>query len=225
MNTKTILSTLIITSILFISCKKEVNTVETTPAPIDAIAAAAANNSANPPGTPESRLINADSKGANPNTIMLNNPAVAVGAVNPAHGQPGHRCDISVGAPLSSATGQAPAPQTAVQTGKPAATTTTTVVNSTSKPASVAKGMNPAHGQAGHRCEIPVGAPLNTPAPKTSTAQPTATSGTINTPINLNPDNIGATNTAAETAPGMNPAHGQTGHRCDIAVGAALPKT
>lgn len=224
MNTKTILSTLIITTILFISCKKEVNTPETPPATIDAIAAAATNNSVNPPGTPESRLMKADTKGANPNTIMLNNPAVAGGPVNPAHGQPGHRCDISVGAPLSNATGQAPTPQTATKVGNPAVTTTA-VVNSTTKPASVAKGMNPAHGQAGHRCEIPVGAPLNTPAPKTTTAQPTATTGTVSTPINLNPENIGTTNTTAETAPGMNPPHGQTGHRCDIAVGAALPKS
>jgi hypothetical protein len=225
MNTKTILSTLIITSILFISCKKEVKTAETTPAPIDAIAAAAANNSVNPPGTPESRLVNSDTEGTNPNTIMLNNPAVAGGAVNPAHGQPGHRCDISVGAPLSSAAAQTAPQQTTVQAGNPTVKTTSTVVSTNNKPASVAKGMNPAHGRAGHRCEIPVGAPLNTPAPKTATPQTTATSGTINTPINLNPDNIGATNTAAETAPGMNPAHGQTGHRCDIAVGAALPKT
>ncbi len=28
----------------------------------------------------------------------------------------------------------------------------------------------------------------------------------------------------AKTAPGMNPPHGQPGHRCEIAVGAPLPK-
>ena len=28
----------------------------------------------------------------------------------------------------------------------------------------VAEGMNPPHGQPGHRCDIPVGAPLNSPA-------------------------------------------------------------
>ena len=28
-----------------------------------------------------------------------------------------------------------------------------------------------------------------------------------------------------QTAPGMNPPHGQEGHRCDIAVGAPLPKS
>lgn len=227
MKTKTILSSLVITSILFISCKKEVNTTETTAPPIttDAIAASLTNNSANLPATQQSKLINAAPNSTNPNTIMSNNPSGASGAVNPAHGQPGHRCDISVGAPLSAPAGQAASPQTAVQAGNPAAKTISTVVNTTSKPAAVAKGMNPAHGKAGHRCDIPVGSPLNTPAPKTTTAQPAAASGTVSTPINLNPDNIGTTNTTVETAPGMNPPHGQTGHRCDISVGAALPKS
>lgn len=43
----------------------------------------------------------------------LNGPAPKI---NPAHGQPGHRCDIAVGAPLD---GSAPAPQVA---GKPVVT-------------------------------------------------------------------------------------------------------
>jgi len=78
-----------------------------------------------------------------------------------------------------------------------------------SQPVVTAKGMNPPHGQPGHRCDIPVGAPLNskpvvtqtqaTPVTTTTTAQPTVV-----------------------TAPGMNPPHGQPGHRCDIAVGAPL---
>ncbi len=39
------------------------------------------------------------------------------------------------------------------------------------------------------------------------------------------PSNIQATPAAdGTTAPGMNPPHGQPGHRCDIAVGAPLPK-
>ena len=74
-------------------------------------------------------------------------------------------------------------------------------------------GMNPAHGQPGHRCDIAVGAPLNSaPAkPATPTVQ---TTPAIATP----------TPTAAKTktAPGMNPPHGEPGHRCDIAVGASL---
>lgn len=69
------------------------------------------------------------------------------GAVNPAHGQPGHSCDIPVGAPLNS---------------KPAPATTTPQATTQATPAPSTKGqrLNPAHGQPGHKCEIPVGAPL-----------------------------------------------------------------
>ena len=78
--------------------------------------------------------------------------------LNPAHGQPGHRCDISVGAPLNSAPATASAPQTVP------ATQAVTMAAPTSAPASgpvdpTAK-LNPAHGQPGHDCAIPVGAPL-----------------------------------------------------------------
>lgn len=76
-------------------------------------------------------------------------------------------------------------------------------------------GMNPAHGQPGHRCDIAVGAPLNS-APSTPAA--TTTSSTI-TPTTITPT---ANKTKTVTAPGMNPPHGEPGHRCDIAVGASL---
>ena len=69
-------------------------------------------------------------------------------ALNPAHGQPGHRCDISVGAPLNS-------------TPTPAKTndqTSDVVLDAgTSLPAGT---LNPAHGQPGHRCDVKVGDPL-----------------------------------------------------------------
>lgn len=85
-----------------------------------------------------------------------------------------------------------------------------------------AEGMNPPHGQAGHRCDIPVGAPLNSPAPP---AQPNSKIAT--TPQMTVTPTTSATTTTTPTTPtpeGMNPPHGQEGHRCDIAVGAALPK-
>ena len=100
-------------------------------------------------------------------------------------------------------------------------------------------GMNPPHGQPGHRCDIAVGAPLNskpnataTPSTAAGQANYTKTTSTPNqtststpagaaiaTPAILNPS---ATTTT--TAPGMNPPHGQEGHQCGIAVGAPLPK-
>lgn len=92
------------------------------------------------------------------------------------------------------------------------------------QPVTVAKGMNPAHGQPGHRCDIAVGVPLNSPkgtgmtnpvAPAAAKAPYTITQTPASTPATP----------ATPTAPGMNPPHGQEGHRCDIAVGAALPKS
>ena len=39
-------------------------------------------------------------------------PVTTTVALNPAHGMPGHRCDISVGAPLNSPPGPNTTPQT-----------------------------------------------------------------------------------------------------------------
>ncbi|MEA1787428.1 hypothetical protein U1E44_15105 [Arenibacter sp. GZD96] len=66
--------------------------------------------------------------------------------VNPAHGEPGHRCDIQVGAPLNgSASTTAPSVFAPVNQAS--------VVTNTAN-------VNPAHGQPGHRCDVAVGAPL-----------------------------------------------------------------
>lgn len=78
--------------------------------------------------------------------------------LNPEHGLPGHRCDISVGAPLNSPAGNTAAP--AVQTTAPApAPVMTPAPTNTPTSGSTAK-LNPAHGQPGHDCAIAVGAPL-----------------------------------------------------------------
>lgn len=57
------------------------------------------------------------------------------------------------------------------------------------------QGLNPAHGQPGHQCDLPVGAPL-TIAPEKKLSAP--------------------------AKPKTNPQHGMPGHRCDLAVGAPL---
>ena len=86
-------------------------------------------------------------------------------------------------------------------------------------------GMNPPHGQPKHRCDIPVGAPLNSPVAKTTTAPKTTV---VTTPAVASGSNVPAllatTPEATPTPEGMNPPHGQPKHRCDIAVGAPLPK-
>lgn len=78
-------------------------------------------------------------------------------APNPEHGQPNHRCDIAVGAPLNSAPTNATAPTTTITNSSPtpAQTVTTPAANVVTAP-----GMNPPHGQPGHDCAIAVGAPL-----------------------------------------------------------------
>jgi hypothetical protein len=74
------------------------------------------------------------------------------GALNPAHGQPGHNCDLPVGAPLNSKSASAPAAPQATTQAAPAATAPS--------PSTKGQRLNPAHGLPGHKCEIPVGAPL-----------------------------------------------------------------
>ena len=96
------------------------------------------------------------------------------------------------------------------QTGNNNATTT-----------AAATGLNPAHGQPGHRCEIPVGAPLNTPATASNPQKAVTPAPTVTTTPN---PSAPTTVELAPTAEGMNPPHGQANHRCDIAVGAPLPK-
>lgn len=146
-------------------------------------------------------------------------PIIASAKLNPAHGQPGHRCDIAVGAALPPAgsapnfksfTPSAPVLNTPVQNSvtppvvQPQATTT------------VASGLNPAHGQPGHRCDIPVGQPLN--------SKPPAKGGVPNTVATVASPTASTTPVKSDGlfAKGLNPAHGQTGHRCDIAVGQPL---
>ncbi|AFD06420.1 hypothetical protein [Solitalea canadensis] len=189
---------------------------------------------------------NTNTKGTAPiKTNTLASTATASVGVNPAHGQPGHRCDIPVGAPLNAPAGQSVSipkmstvPQnvsaaiqnkgmTTTPTAKPVVqpvsapvvSSTPVTVNTTTAavPATTTKkGMNPPHGQPGHRCDIAVGAPLNSASAKTqvtttTAAAPKAQPVAATTELQKNSDGVP-----------LNPAHGQPGHRCDIAVGAPL---
>jgi hypothetical protein len=104
--------------------------------------------------------------------------------------------------------------------------------------------LNPPHGEPFHRCDIPVGAPLDsqpasttrqTTTNQTTTAAPRAqnpapstannpTAPTIENAMRMNPSQTRSTTPAnSGTKPRLNPAHGQPWHRCDIAVGSPLP--
>jgi hypothetical protein len=135
------------------------NTTINTPATIpgtDTTNAVAGPASTTPP--PAAPVV------ANPVTAPPPPSAPIAGAspkVNPAHGLPGHRCDIQVGAPLPAA--GSPVTTPAVQAGPTVESVTPPPPPSTivSPVAGKGKAINPAHGQPGHRCDIAVGAPLN----------------------------------------------------------------
>nr|WP_294903317.1 hypothetical protein [uncultured Lacibacter sp.] len=88
----------------------------------------------------------------------------------------------------------------------------------TASSGTAAAGVNPPHGQPGHRCDISVGAPLNSPPSKPAVTTTAPQQQTVVMPQPTAPA------AATKTAAGTNPPHGQPGHRCDIAVGAPLPK-
>jgi hypothetical protein len=85
--------------------------------------------------------------------------------------------------------------------------------------------LNPAHGQPGHDCAIAVGAPLKgsvakvaAPAPVQATAPNFSVASVPDAaPVQATAPNFGVPNAK------VNPAHGQPGHDCAVAVGAPLP--
>ena len=82
-----------------------------------------------------------------PNTQMTGNTAGSEETpdVNPPHGQPGHRCDMPVGASLTDAN------------------STDTQQEMTSSPIRIRQDKptkNPPHGEPSHDCSIPVGGDL-----------------------------------------------------------------
>lgn len=104
-------------------------------------------------------------------------------------------------------------------------------VSPNSPSVATAPGMNPPHGQPGHRCEIPVGQPLNSVAKPAQTANPSPQNISVNgnNSMQIDPNSVSPgkimidqNGKQVKTAPGMNPPHGEAGHRCDIAVGQPL---
>ena len=115
--------------------------------------------------------------------------------LNPPHGEPDHRCDIPVGAPLDSQPTNTATTTTAVQpTNTTTVTTVTPTVTSTSSKSNSA--LQSSKGRVGPTIEN-----LNSFVPSQ--------------PIN--------SNTGGAVV--LNPPHGQPGHRCDIPVGEPLPAT
>ncbi len=111
-----------------------------------------------------------------PQQIQPINSNTAAAGLNPAHGQPGHRCELAVGAPLNSS----PTPVKANTSQATTVSTPVTYIQSQSKTVTPA-GMNPPHGEPGHRCDITVGQPLNSKPAPTTTITPVVTPSTDTT--------------------------------------------
>lgn len=97
-----------------------------------------------------------------------NSSSSARPALNPEHGQPYHRCEIPVGAPIDSAPQQNAAPQVMPQQNTAGNNFNTNPISPSMSPSAPAPvqatgpkpALNPAHGEPHHRCDIEVGAPL-----------------------------------------------------------------
>lgn len=89
-------------------------------------------------------------------------PANGSVALNPEHGQPGHRCDIPVGAPLNGGAQTAPSAAPAQPQNMPAGPRVQSTPAPSSAPAKMSSQvkLNPPHGEPGHDCAVPVGQPL-----------------------------------------------------------------
>lgn len=162
----------------------------------------------NKPDYVDQSLITPGSEKKDTVPAVINQPGTVMPSTVPTN-IPG----ISTVNPGVSASPVSVMPQNNTMQITPATTTAATIT---------APGMNPPHGEPGHRCDITVGAPLNSkPAPAnvqptTVSAQPTTVSA------QPNPVTVKEVPNPTKTAPGMNPPHGEPGHKCEIAVGAPL---
>lgn len=95
-----------------------------------------------------------------------------------------------------------------------------TAEKTTDKPA-----LNPPHGEPYHRCDIEVGAPLNSPAPVQSTPAPVVMPQRTQTNVGFDTNPIRPSSPSVQNSgpkPALNPPHGEPYHRCDLQVGAPL---
>ena len=127
-----------------------------------------------------------------------------------------------------SVTQTATAPETKSQENVATQTSTPENTASPSNTASDKPALNPPHGQPYHRCDIAVGAPIDSPAPVQNAAPQVAQPQSApNAGFNTNPISPSLAPPVSSTAdigpkPALNPPHGQPHHRCDLQVGAPL---
>lgn len=151
MRTKSIFSLFLFVSLTLISCKKELEPQESSSSVAPVAPAAETTSPAAINTMPSSMQQN--STGANPAVPAKTISATIAEGMNPPHGQPNHRCDISVGAPLNAPPGKITPPKSvpASVTEAPKTTYTTSeapaVLNDA--PTTTTQGMNPPQVQEG----------------------------------------------------------------------------
>lgn len=184
MKSKSILLFLLGSSLFFTSCKK----TEEAPASTEQKTETTATE------TPATNDVSNVTTTPAPAATQTATPAGQPPKLNPPHGQPYHRCEIAVGAPLDGsapAQGTTPAP---VEQNAP---------KSFFKTVQTEQQANPTQPVA----TAPAPSKQETP---TQQVKPAATPAST-------------TANATGPKPKNNPAHGQPHHRCDIKVGDPLP--
>jgi hypothetical protein len=148
MSNKAFISLFVVVSLMIISCKKELEPQESS----SSIAPAVQTNSPAAINTmPPSMQQN--STGANPAMPAKTISATIAEGMNPPHGQPNHRCDISVGAPLNAPPGKITptksVPASVTEAPKAIYTTSEAPAVLNDAPTTTTQGMNPPQGQEG----------------------------------------------------------------------------
>jgi hypothetical protein len=144
----------------FAACSEKGNNNSSETATINDISAG--SDAVQLPATADQTGVSTTSEPALSQDIADQPAAATATGMNPPHGQPGHRCDISVGAPLNSAPSSASTPTNSapISTSAEVMSTPAPAPISLPAPSATTPGMNPPHGQPGHDCAIAVGAPL-----------------------------------------------------------------
>lgn len=197
-------------SLAFISCKKDEKPTYLK----DDTSTTSTNNFVS--NTPNISIL--DQAGINNSSVQPTTNSSTV-IKNPPHGQPGHRCDIPEGQPLNVTPQQIGNVQTVQVPQNQSVVINPAQMKMSTPPQKVqtAPGMNPPHGEPGHRCDIAVGAPLNS---NPSTTQNTAVAQ--NTPVANTPSNNAPNLVEIGEKPKVNPPHGEPFHDCAKSVGEPL---
>lgn len=210
-------------SLIFFSCKNGIQEIPVSEeARINTELAESKIQKTNP--NPFGKVTDNSNSANNLQLPITSSPGVIL---NPPHGEPGHRCDIPVGSPLPNANSTITTDFKPITEGEALPQVADNLSMQTpNKPLVNAKGelLNPPHGEPNHRCDIPVGAPLNSKPMNAATTNQSEAPKIATQQVTLQPQTDVVTGVTAEGFSGKpNPPHGEPGHRCDIAVGAILP--